>query len=88
MVIRAAKLGLVVQPVPDRIPPSTRWSKLSTWGDGWRHLRFLLCSPKYLFIAPGAVMASLGALTMAGVASISVFGRQWDIHGDQRSLLR
>ena len=82
MVIRAAKLGLVVRQFPIEYRRRQGESKLSTWGDGWRHLRFLLVhSPKYLFIAPGAVMASLGALTMAGVlANVSVFGRQWDIH--------
>jgi glycosyltransferase involved in cell wall biosynthesis len=82
MVIRAAKLGLVVRQFPIEYHRRQGESKLSTWGDGWRHLRFLLVhSPKYLFIAPGAVMASLGALTMAGVlANVSVFGRQWDIH--------
>ncbi|HEU4980442.1 MAG TPA: glycosyltransferase family 2 protein, partial [Solirubrobacterales bacterium] len=79
MVIRAAKLGLEIRQFPIEYHPREGESKLSTWGDGWRHLRFLLVhSPKYLFLLPGVVMAALGALIMAGVlANVSLFGRQW-----------
>ncbi|MDQ6807067.1 MAG: glycosyltransferase family 2 protein, partial [Actinomycetota bacterium] len=57
-------------------------SKLSSFRDGWRHLRFLLVhSPNYLFIVPGAVMAFLGALVeLVVIAHLGVLGRQWDIH--------
>ncbi len=57
-------------------------SKLSSFRDGWRHLRFLLVhSPNYLFILPGAVMFLIGVLVEAIViARIGVFGREWDIH--------
>ena len=84
MVIRAAKLGLDIRQFPIEYRPREGESKLSTWSDGWRHLRFLLVhSPRYLFLAPGAVMASLGALIMIGVlANVTVFGRQWDIHAE------
>ncbi|HEX6586563.1 MAG TPA: glycosyltransferase family 2 protein [Solirubrobacterales bacterium] len=84
MVIRAAKLGLEIRQFPIAYRPREGESKLSTWGDGWRHLRFLLVhSPKYLFLLPGVVMAALGALIMAGVlANVSLFGRQWDIHAE------
>ena len=59
-------------------------SKLSTWSDGWRHLRFLLIhSPKHLFLIPGVVMVTLGAMIMAIVlAQVSVLGRQWGIHAE------
>lgn len=82
MVIRAAKLGLDIRQFPIEYHPRHGESKLSTWSDGWRHLRFLLIhSPKHLFLIPGAVMSGLGALIMAAVlADVSVFGRQWDIH--------
>ncbi|MFL5869066.1 MAG: glycosyltransferase family 2 protein, partial [Thermoleophilaceae bacterium] len=57
-------------------------SKLSSFRDGWRHLRFLLVhSPTYLFVIPGAAMALLGTLITAAVLfRISVFGRAWDLH--------
>jgi glycosyltransferase involved in cell wall biosynthesis len=82
MVIRAAKAGLDIRQLPIEYHPRRGKSKLSTWSDGWRHLRFLLIhSPKHLFLAPGAAMAALGTLIMAAViAHISFLGHQWDIH--------
>jgi glycosyltransferase involved in cell wall biosynthesis len=82
MVIRAAKLNLDIRQFPIEYRPRQGESKLSTWGDGWRHLRFLLVHrPTFLFIAPGALMVALGGLVVAGVlAHVSLFGREWDIH--------
>ena len=61
MVIRAAKAGLDIRQFPIEYHPRQGESKLSTWSDGWRHLRFLLIhSPTHLFLLPGAVMAALG----------------------------
>jgi glycosyltransferase involved in cell wall biosynthesis len=82
MVIRAAKADLDIRQFPIEYHPREGESKLSTWRDGWRHLRFLLIhSPKHLFLAPGAVMAALGTLIMAAVlAQVSFLGHQWDIH--------
>jgi hypothetical protein len=59
-------------------------SKLSTWSDGWRHLRFLLIhSPRHLFLIPGMVMAALGSLIMLIVVTqSSLFGREWGIHAE------
>jgi Glycosyl transferase family 2 len=84
MVIRAAKLDLDIRQFPIEYHPRHGDSKLSTWSDGWRHLRFLLIhSPKHLFLAPGAVMAVLGALIMAVTLSqITLFGRQWGVHAE------
>jgi hypothetical protein len=82
MVIRAAKAGLDIRQLPISYHPRRGESKLSTWSDGWRHLRFLLVhSPTHLFLIPGAAMAALGTLIMAGVLThISFLGHQWDIH--------
>src|SRR4029077_14383925 len=57
-------------------------SKLSSFRDGWRHLRFLLVhSPTYLFILPGALLAAIGTLVSVLVlARVDVLGRSWDIH--------
>jgi glycosyltransferase involved in cell wall biosynthesis len=84
MVIRAAKLHLDIRQFPIEYHPREGESKLSTWRDGWRHLRFLLIhSPTHLFLVPGTVMAGLGAVIIAGVlANVSLFGRQWDIHAE------
>jgi glycosyltransferase involved in cell wall biosynthesis len=82
MVIRAAKEKLEVRQFEIEYHPREGESKLSSFRDGWRHLRFLLVhSPNYLFILPGAVMAAFGALVeLIVITRIGVFGREWDIH--------
>jgi glycosyltransferase involved in cell wall biosynthesis len=82
MVIRAAKEGLDIRQLPIEYHPRAGESKLSSFRDGWRHLRFLLVhSPTHLFIVPGAVMTLLGGLVAVTVlAQINVLGRAWDIH--------
>jgi glycosyltransferase involved in cell wall biosynthesis len=82
MVIRAAKENLEIRQFPIEYHPRGGESKLSSFRDGWRHLRFLLVhSPTHLFIVPGAVMGLLGVIVSALViAHVNVFGRQWDIH--------
>jgi glycosyltransferase involved in cell wall biosynthesis len=82
MVIRAGKERLAIEEVPIHYHPREGESKLSSWRDGWRHLRFLLVhSPNWLFIAPGAVMFVVGALiAMTVLLQIEIFGREWDLH--------
>jgi glycosyltransferase involved in cell wall biosynthesis len=82
MVIRAAKADLDIRQFAIDYHPREGQSKLSTWKDGWRHLRFLLIhSPTHLFLIPGAAMATLGSLIMATVLlHVSFLGHQWDIH--------
>jgi Glycosyl transferase family 2 len=82
MVIRAAKEELDIRQVPIEYRPRTGESKLSSFRDGWRHLRFLLVhSPTHLFIIPGAAMALFGMLiTLTVLTQIDVLGREWDIH--------
>jgi glycosyltransferase involved in cell wall biosynthesis len=82
MVIRASKEDLAIAQIPIEYHPREGESKLSSFRDGWRHLRFLLVhSPTHLFLIPGAVLAGLGVLIMAIVlAHVSVFGRSWDVH--------
>ena len=82
MVIRAAKERLNLRQFAIEYHPRRGESKLSSFRDGWRHLRFLLVhSPNHLFILPGAVMAVIGALVEFIVISrMAVFGREWDIH--------
>jgi glycosyltransferase involved in cell wall biosynthesis len=82
MVIRAAKEGLDVREFPIEYHPRGGQSKLSSFRDGWRHLRFLLVhSPTHLFMLPGAVMLALGTLiALVALLQIDIFGRAWDIH--------
>lgn len=82
MVIRAAKENLAIRQFPIQYHPRGGESKLSTFRDGWRHLRFLLAhSPTHLFLVPGLVLLVLGALISVLVLSqIDIFGRSWSIH--------
>jgi glycosyltransferase involved in cell wall biosynthesis len=82
MVIRAAKEKLDIRQFPIEYHPRGGESKLSSFRDGWRHLRFLLVhSPNHLFILPGALMALVGGLIeLIVVTRLAVFGREWDIH--------
>ena len=82
MVIRAAKEKLDVRQFAIEYHPRAGESKLSSFRDGWRHLRFLLVhSPNYLFILPGALMAAVGGLVeLIVISRLAVFGREWDIH--------
>jgi hypothetical protein len=82
MVIRAAKEKLDIRQFPIEYHARGGESKLSSFRDGWRHLRFLLVhSPNYLFILPGAIMAVIGALVeFVVITHLGIFGRNWDIH--------
>jgi glycosyltransferase involved in cell wall biosynthesis len=82
MVIRAAKADLRIAEFPIEYHPRGGESKLSSFRDGWRHLRFLLVhSPTHLFILPGALLSGLGTLIVALVGGgLDFFGRSWGIH--------
>src|SRR5271166_4230697 len=70
MVIRASKENLKIAEFPIEYHPRGGESKLSSFRDGWRHLRFLLVhSPNYLFILPGAVLAGFGTLIVVFVGT-------------------
>ncbi len=82
MVIRASKEKLDIRQFPIEYHPRGGESKLSSFRDGWRHLRFLLVhSPTWLFVVPGAALAFVGALiAVTVVTGLEVFGRRWQLH--------
>jgi glycosyltransferase involved in cell wall biosynthesis len=82
MVIRAGKEKLRIAEFPIDYHPRGGESKLNTWRDGWRHLRFLLVhSPTHLFVVPGLVLSVIGFLvTLISVINLEIFGRQWQLH--------
>ncbi len=84
MVIRASKENLRIAEVAIDYHPRGGESKLSTFRDGWRHLRFLLVhSPTHLFVIPGAILAALGTIVSATVlAHLDFLGRRWDLHAE------
>jgi glycosyltransferase involved in cell wall biosynthesis len=82
MVIRASKEKLRIAEFPIAYHLRGGESKLSSFRDGWRHLRFLLVhSPTHLFIVPGTALAGVGALIVVFVGSgLDFFGRAWGVH--------
>jgi glycosyltransferase involved in cell wall biosynthesis len=64
MVVKATLLNLRIAEVPTLLSPAGRKrpSHIRTWRDGWRTLRFfLLYSPRWLFLYPGALLMLVGA---------------------------
>jgi glycosyltransferase involved in cell wall biosynthesis len=83
MVFKAFRRKLNVSEIPIEYRPRTGESKLSRFGDAWRHVRFmLLYSPSWLYFLPGIVLLLLGFAGMVVLASgpVNVFGRPWQIH--------
>ena len=65
MIVKAARRHLRITEVPIDYFPRVGESKLQTWPDGWRHLKFLLlASPTWLFLLPGAIAVFLGLLIL------------------------
>ena len=83
MVFKAVRRNLEIGEIPIDYFPRTGESKLSRFGDAWRHVRFmLLYSPSWLYFLPGLVLLLLGLAGMIVLASgpVDVFGRTWQIH--------
>lgn len=84
MVIHALKKKLKIAEIPIIYYPRIGESKLSSFRDAWRHIRFmLLYSPDYLFLLPGLVLLLIGLYLSFGILIkdvIYLFGRGWGIH--------
>lgn len=66
MIIEAARKKLRISEVPITYYPRLTPSKLHTWGDGWRHLRFMmLYNPTPFFSIPGLFVLILGIFLTA-----------------------
>ena len=94
MVINASIAGLKMSEVPITYYPRVGESKLQSFRDGWRHLRFmLLYSPTYLYLWPGLTMTLIGFLTLFAlafgplqIAGVS-FGFHWMFIGSLVAIL-
>ena len=65
MVVKASLLKMKLMEVPTTLSRDgrSRPPHLNTWGDGWRHLRFLLLySPKWLYLFPGILLMAVGLI--------------------------
>jgi glycosyltransferase involved in cell wall biosynthesis len=81
-VIRSSKLGLDIREVEIEYHPRRGRSKLASFSDGWRHLRFLLVhSPTWLFLVPGLTLVGLGlVMGLVVLTGVNFLGREWDMH--------
>jgi len=83
LVINAARAGLRVTEVPITYYPRGGESKLRSFRDGWRHLRFMLLrSPDWLFLAPGLLLLIAGLLLILALlpGPLPLAGHEWDVH--------
>ena len=85
MIIKATLTGTPIREVPITLWPDGREgrrSHLRTFRDGWRSLRFfLLFSPRWLFLVPGATLGLLGALGYAIALPQAHLGRvEFGVH--------
>ncbi len=83
MIVSAGQQRLKVAEVPITYHPRAGESKLNTWSDGWRHLRYLMLrSPTHLFLIPGFALVLLGWLPILVLAAGPLFlgGFFFDFH--------
>ena len=83
MVINASKAKLKITEIPITYYPRKGDSKLHSFRDGWRHMRFMLMySPTHLFLLPGGFFMGLGLFLMLFLirGPVFLFGHGFDVH--------
>ncbi len=83
MVVKVLREKMKTSEIPISYHPRIGESKLKSFRDGWRHLRFmLLYSPLYLFLAPGIFCFSLGLISMFAIyfSKLNLAGFQLIVH--------
>ena len=85
MVLKSALKGERIAEVPITLHPDGRINRaphLRTFRDGWRTLRFyLISSPDWLFMYPGALLIALGTLGYAvALPGLHIGGIGLDVH--------
>ena len=84
MVIKSALASATMAEVPVTLRPDQRSRRphLRTFRDGWRHLRFyLMYSPRWLFLLPGALLVLLGAVGYAlAMPGARIGGAELDVN--------
>ncbi len=83
LVVNALRENLRIQELPITYGVRAGESKLNTFQDAWRHVRFmLLYAPSYLFLFPGLLLVLVGGLVTLSLAGgpRQLFGHEWDFH--------
>ena len=85
MIIKSTLFGGAMDQVPITLHPDGRVnqrSHLRTFRDGWRTLRFfMLLSPRWTFLVPGAALGMIGLVLCAlAIAGFQFAGATLDVH--------
>jgi glycosyltransferase involved in cell wall biosynthesis len=83
MIVQSARNGLKMSEIDIEYRPRFGRSKLNTFGDGWRHLRFMfLYSPLYTLFLPGVIIfiPGLTLFLLTYFVSIELFNIKLFIH--------
>jgi len=85
MIIKSSLMGAKIAEVPITLHPDGRVAHgphLRTFQDGWRTVRFfLMYSPRWLFLIPGAALVGLGLLGyLLALPGASIMGANLDAH--------
>jgi len=85
MVIKSTLYGARIAEIPVTLHPDGRKAHaphLKTFRDGWRTLRFfLMYSPRWLFLIPGAALVALGVLGyVVALPGLTITGMTFDAH--------
>jgi glycosyltransferase involved in cell wall biosynthesis len=85
MIIKSSLRGANIDEVPITLHPDGRKAHaphLKTFRDGWRTLRFfLLCTPRRLFLLPGAILILLGIIAYGlAMPGVELHGVRFDAH--------
>jgi glycosyltransferase involved in cell wall biosynthesis len=83
MIVKSIKKKLKIREIPISYSRRIGKSKLNTYGDGYRHLRFmLLTSPNLVFLVPGLLLLAIGFLVMILLMfeKLVLFNIQFRVH--------
>jgi glycosyltransferase involved in cell wall biosynthesis len=85
MIIKASLYGARIAEVPITLHPDGRKAHaphLKTFRDGWRTFRiFLMYSPRWLFLLPGAMLVLFGLIGYAvALPGLTIWGASFDAH--------
>ncbi len=83
MIVAALRAKLRIEEIPIVYSARLGESKLNSFSDAWRHLRFmLLYSPTWLYLIPGGVLFVSGfvALLLSGYGKLVFLHHTFDIH--------
>ena len=83
MVVAAINNDLKIHEVPIHYFRREGVSKLKSFSDAWRHIRFmLLFCPVWLYFVPGSIGLAIGTLVLLMLVKgpVYILGHLWDIH--------